>query len=163
MKNTIKIYIALVITLSIQLLASRYSKIFPDLSLMLVVFGGIFFGFLEGVALGIVTGFLRGCFSSGAMAPQVISLGVVAYMSSMFSSMFYRKNPFFHALSILVACLLVVFVQIVHLRTSYSSDISFLEFTVANKWRVFYTVLTGPLIFQFWFFLFRTEESYEEA
>jgi hypothetical protein len=152
------LYLLLVGSLVIQLFALKYFREFPDLALMMAVFAGIFFGPFEGAALGLASGFFRGCFASGSTGLDMVVFSAVAYVSSLFSLMFYKRNPLFHVIAVLAASLFVLFAQSVYFGSVYDAEISFMDVLARNKSQIFLTAAFSPLIFSLWSVLLKTEE-----
>ena len=147
MKKHIWVYAVLVFSLSLQLSVLRNIRLLPDLALLVVVFTGIFFGPLEGVALGALAGFLRGCFSPGTMALNVALFPAVGYISSVISAMFYKKNPLFHVVCVLVGVLFIVSVQILYFNSMHAAEMTLRDVLLHNRIRLALTVLSAPLVF----------------
>jgi rod shape-determining protein MreD len=158
MKNSSGAYITLVISLVAQLFALKYFRVSPDLMVMITVFSGIFLGVFEGAALGLTAGFLRGCFSSGTIGPDMFALSVSAYAAAAFSSMFYRFNPLFHVVSVILASVFVLFAQATYLSSFYGVDVSFAGVLAEYRWQIFLTALFTPFMFRLWSSILGSEE-----
>lgn len=158
MKNRLALYITLIISVAAQLLALKYFRVFPDLALMIAVFSGMFFGPFEGVVVGLFSGFLRSCFSSGTMAVDMVTFSLSAYASSIFSLMFYKRNLLFHVVSVMASAFLVFFAQALYLRYLYGVDISLASVLTETRGQVFLSALTAPFIFPIWALILRVEE-----
>lgn len=158
MKNRTLPYLLLLFSLTVQMILLRYVTVFPDLVLMTAVFGGIFLGPFQGAALGLAGGFLRGCFSSGTIGPDMVVFSISAYLSSVFSMMFYKRNPLFHIFSVLISAVCVFMAQAVYLSYRYGADISPIAVLAASRTQIFLTALAAPLLFPLWAFALEVEE-----
>lgn len=158
MKNRFGAYIILLLSLALELFALKYSRVFPELTLMFVVFAGIFFGPFEGVVLGVTAGFLRACFSSGTFGTDMIMFAFIAYVSSVFSVMFYKKNPLFHAVLVLAAFISFLSAQAIFFSAAYGTDIPVVTVLNGSRLQILFTVLTAPFIFPLWCSFLKIEE-----
>ncbi|MFA6636050.1 MAG: hypothetical protein WCV56_02900 [Candidatus Omnitrophota bacterium] len=158
MNRAASLYVLLIGSLVIQLFALKYFRAFPDLALMTAVFAGIFFDPFEAAALGLAAGFFRSCFASGSTGLDMVIFSAAAYISSLFSLMFYRRNPLFHVIAVLAASLFVLFTQAVYFGAVYDAEISFIDVLSRNKGQIFLTAAASPIIFPLWSVLLKTEE-----
>ena len=158
MKNRILVYTVLLFSLALQLFALRYLRVFPDLALMMAVFAGIFLGSFEGVAVGLAAGFLRGCFSSGTAGLDMGTFAVVAYASSVFSSMFYKRNLLFDMISVLAAAIFIFSAQALYFSVLYGVDVYVMSVLKESLRQILFTVLAVPFIFPVWCAFLKVEE-----
>ena len=125
---------------------------------MVAVFAGIFFGPFEGIVLALLAGFVRGCFSSGTTGLDMVTFVIVAYASSVFSSMFYKRNLLFDMVSVLLAAVFVYAAQALFFSSLYGSDVSVMSVLGESRGQIFFTVIAVPFVFPFWCALLRIEE-----
>ncbi|HPN73307.1 MAG TPA: rod shape-determining protein MreD [Candidatus Omnitrophota bacterium] len=158
MKNRLTAYTILIASISGQLFALKYFRFFPDLTFLYTVFFGIFYGPYEGAVMGLAAGFLRACFSVGTSGLDMFMLPVTAYVSYLFSELFYKKNPLFQVLMSLSGFVFFISAQAFFLGGVYDLDMKLTDVLSESRWQISLTVLAAPFIFPLWCGILRTGE-----
>jgi rod shape-determining protein MreD len=158
MRNRLGIYLTLLLSVAAQFFALKYLKLFPDLALITAVFAGIFMGPFEGVAVALIAGFARGCFSVGTVGVDMLTFPLVAYVSSLFSGMFYRRNLLFDMAAVLTAAIFIFSIQAVYISLFFGVDVSVASVLSESRAQIFFTVLAVPFVFPFWCAFLMVEE-----
>ncbi|MGB2600483.1 MAG: rod shape-determining protein MreD [Candidatus Omnitrophota bacterium] len=119
----------------------------PDLILLVVVFTGIFWGAKEGFTLGLVAGFLRGCFSPNMFPLDIILFSAVGAASAVMAKMFYRQNPSAQMFTAAVATLAVILAHTLYQNALSGNDIELSLVIYSSRRTLISTVFVAPLLF----------------
>ena len=158
MKTRIYLYVLLIVSVMVQAVLLKHVAWFPDIILLVVVFTGIFRGGIEGLELGLVAGFFRGCFSVGTLPLDILLFPAVGAISSMSTRMFYRQNPATQIFTTMVAAITVVIAHTLYLNMTGGNDVG-IPFVFLASWKCLaVTVFVSPFVFAFLKELLRLEE-----
>jgi rod shape-determining protein MreD len=146
-KQRLYLYGLLLVSLLVQISFMGRIAWFPDLVLLVVVFTGIFWGPGEGIILGLVAGFLRGCFSPTTFPLDIVLFPVVGVISAVMSKMFYRRNPAAQIVTVAVATLAVVSAHTLSQNALSGNDVELSVVIFGSKGVLISTVLAAPLLF----------------
>ena len=143
------VYWSLILILSVMLQVTVGWRLswFPDISLIIVVFAGIFYGYKESAKAGLIVGFLRGIFSAGTLAVDVLLFPLAGLLSALLARMLYRQNPVVQGLITMAAIFSVVVCQIFYLNFTYGNDLNALIVFIRSWPMVSATVLSAPFMF----------------
>ena len=150
MNKRTHLYGILFIATLLQTACMRYTPYFPDLMLLMVVFAGIFLGRGEGIRIGFIAGFLRGCLSVYTLPVDIFLFRIIGALSDILAERFYRQNP---VIEMFVAAFALFFVIAFH--AFYMKILAGNEFI--GVWSVFLgslraiiiTVAFSPVFFHF--------------
>ncbi|MBI5141863.1 MAG: rod shape-determining protein MreD [Nitrospirae bacterium] len=78
----------------------------PAFVLLVIFFHSLRFGETKGLLLGALGGLALDVFSAGMIGPQILSKGVVGYVSAWLPRLFYRKTPVTLTVCIAIAALI---------------------------------------------------------
>ena len=134
-------------SLLFQVAVTKYFSNFPDLSLLVIVFGGIYFFGIEIIFLVVIVSFIRGFFSQETLVVDVFLMPCVCLVSYFFSKMFNRENIFFQALITVISFIMIIAAHILYFNISTGNYLSVMTFIVGSWKKIFLTSLMAPIVF----------------
>lgn len=160
MKKQFYVYALLLVFVIAQIFFVKRLSWFPDLILLMVVFVGIFGGGARGAWVGLIAGFLRGCFSPETFPVDIVIFPAVGLISSAMASRIYRQNPVAQVFISAIAVVIVVVAHTVYLNIVSGNDIG-IPLVFMKSWKTLVsTVFCSPLMFAFLDGVLRPEEGH---
>ena len=158
-KKQFCVYALLLIFALAQVFFIKRLSWFPDLILLMVVFGGIFGGSARGAWVGLIAGFFRGCFSPETFLVDIVIFPVAGLLSSAIASRIYRQNPVAQVFISAIAVVMVVVTHATYLNVISGNDIG-ISLVFIKSWKTLTaTVFCSPLMFAFLDGALRPEEG----
>ena len=149
MRTRISLYLFLLISMVVQIILRKYLGWFPDLSLLMVVFVGIFFGWGEVVVFCLIAGVFRGSFSDSTFLIDIILFPAVGLICSALKNLFYKNNPVAQAFMTTAALTIVIGVHISYLNITDIGTMSILSVWRSSWKSIVMTIVLSPVIFLF--------------
>ncbi|MCK4851916.1 MAG: hypothetical protein KAS86_02270 [Candidatus Omnitrophica bacterium] len=149
MKNTLMLYVLLLVSLSVQICPAGYSVWAPDVVLLLVVFTATLRGLAAGLRIGLVAGFLRGVFSACMFPLDIVLYPAVGMVSALMSGMLYGQSPVVQIFITGIAVFLSNAAHVLYLNALSGNDIA-VSFVLVGNWRgIVVTMISAPFVFLF--------------
>ncbi len=158
MKTRIYLYSLIILSVLLQITIMGRFAWFPDITILVVVFTGIFLGGAKGAEVGLLAGILRGAFSVGTFPLDIFLFPTVGAVASMLGKMFYRQNPAAQIFTTTISMFIVVVGHIAYLNAAYLNDVE-ISIVVRSSWS---TIIITALISPVAFILFREFLHIEE-
>ncbi len=147
MRKLLLILLILVTLFLIQLFFYRYSLSIPDLTLLMVIFIGAYFGILEVVAAGLIAGILRGSVSVGTLHADIFSFIFIGITSALLTRYLDRSSFFVHVFITFVGVFLLFNLRLIYLNHVFQNDVDVSSFLSGNTASMLTTIIVSPFLF----------------